>query len=91
MKKIIHKLRQQPEEVKKHLLHIITMVFAVILFIVWVYSLGTGFNDSDIQAKIKNEVEPLSALKDNFINGLNSIQDNSEDNSIQDNFLNDTP
>ena len=39
MKKIIHKLRQQPEEVRRHVLHIIISIIAVILFIVWIFTL----------------------------------------------------
>jgi hypothetical protein len=39
MKKIIHKLRQQPEETKRHILHISTIVIGLILLTVWIYSL----------------------------------------------------
>lgn len=79
MKKIIHNLRQQSEDVRKHILHLVTLFFAIILFVIWVYTLGTGFGDKDIQAKVKDDLEPFSVLKDNFINGYKSIQDNSLD------------
>jgi len=39
MKKIIHKIRQQPEEVRRHILHILTIVAGIILISLWVYSL----------------------------------------------------
>ena len=42
MKKIIHHIRRQPEEVRRHILHILTIVAAIILLLLWVYSLGTS-------------------------------------------------
>ena len=74
MKKIIHNLRNQPEDVRRHILHITTVVLAIFLFLIWVYSLGSGFSSEDLQEQVKTDIEPLSALKDNFINGYNSIQ-----------------
>ena len=82
MKKMIHNLRQQPEKVRRHILHIITLGLGILLFFIWVYSLGTGLGSEETQIKEKNDLEPLSALKDNFVNGYKSIQDNT---------LNETP
>lgn len=77
MQKIIHNLRQKSEETRRHILHITTVVVSIILFFIWVYSLGSGFSEKETQAKIKNDVEPFSALKDNFVNGYKSISDGS--------------
>ncbi len=76
MKKIINNLRQKPEKVRRHILHVAMIVLGVILFFIWVFTLGTNLTDQDTQVKIKNDLEPLSALKDNLINGYKSIQDN---------------
>ena len=79
MKKIIHNLRQQPEEIRRHILHVIIFIFAVLLFIIWVYTLGASFSDKETQAKVKDDLRPFSTLKDNFINGYNAIRNSSLD------------
>ncbi len=65
MKKIIHHLRKQPEEVRRHLLHLLTIIAGLILLSLWVYSLGTNFSNSDTQAKLGQDLKPFSILKDN--------------------------
>ncbi|MFA5791489.1 MAG: hypothetical protein WC884_00415 [Candidatus Paceibacterota bacterium] len=73
MKKIIHHIRKQPEEVRRHILNILMVVFAIILFLFWIYSLGTNLTNSDNQNKMSQDLKPFSALKDNIIGGYNSI------------------
>ena len=73
MRKFIHHIRKQPEEVKRHILHITMVVLALILLVLWVYSLGKNFNNPDTQAQIKNDLKPLSALKSNLVGGYQSI------------------
>ncbi len=75
MKKIIHHIRRQPEKVRRHILHALTVVSAVILFFLWVYSLGTSLVSSDTQIKVNNDLKPFSALKDNLIGGYKSISE----------------
>ncbi len=79
MRKIIHNLRQQPEEVRRNILHILTIVCGVILLSFWVYSLGTNLGSEDTQAKIENGLKPLSALRGNIIGGYNSISNPDPD------------
>lgn len=69
----IHNIRQQPEHVKRHILHVTTGVFGVILVLLWVYSLGTNLTSDDTQARLEQDIKPLSALKANIIGGYNSI------------------
>jgi len=66
MKKIIHNLRKQPEDVRRNILHVLTFLCAFALFSFWVYSLGTNFSDEDTQANIKEDTKPFSVLKDNL-------------------------
>lgn len=73
MRKIIHHIRKQPEEVKRHILHVTTGVFAVVLSLLWIYSLGTTLTNDDNQAKVNQDMQPLSALKANLIGGYNSM------------------
>jgi len=73
MRKIIHHIRQQPEEARRHILHLLTIIAAIILLLLWAYSLGTNLTNSDMQAKVNNDFKPLSALKDNLVGGYQSI------------------
>ncbi|MCC7160397.1 hypothetical protein IT399_01565 [Candidatus Nomurabacteria bacterium] len=75
MRQIIHHLRKQPEQVKRHILHVSIMVCAVVLGALWIYSLGTNLNSTETQAKIDRDLKPLSALKANLIGGYDSITD----------------
>lgn len=73
MKKIIHHLRKQPEEVRMHILHVLTAGMAVILLVLWVYSLGKTITNSDTQEKVENDLKPFSVLKDNLVGGYQSL------------------
>ena len=73
MKKIIHHIRKQTEEVKRHILHVTIMACGVVLILLWVFTLGTTLTSPDTQAKMSQDLKPLSALKDNMISGYNSI------------------
>jgi len=73
MRKIIHNLRKQPEHVRRNILHVTTIGFGIILAFLWVYSLGRNFSSPDTQAKVKNDLKPLSTLRGNLIDGYNSI------------------
>lgn len=66
MKKILHHIRRQPEETRKHILHLLTLIMAIVLVALWVYSLGANFSNEDTQVKIKEGAKPFSALKDNI-------------------------
>ena len=66
MKKIIHHIRRQPETVKRHILHVTVLIAGVLLFFVWVYSLCQNFNDTAQKSNIKEELAPLSVLKNNL-------------------------
>ena len=77
MRKIIHRLRRQPEEVRRHVLHILIFAAAVIMIILWVFSLGKNLTNSDTQVKIKQDLQPFSVLKDNIVDGYKSISNTS--------------
>lgn len=76
MHKIIHhikKIRQQPEHIRRSILHVAIVILAVILFFLWIYSLGTGMGSDDAKAKAIQEVKPFSVLKDNITEQFNNI------------------
>jgi hypothetical protein len=72
MKKIIRNLRTQPEEVRRHVLHISIFAVAIIMIILWVFSLGRSLVNPDTQTKMKEDLKPFSILKDNIVDGYNS-------------------
>ena len=73
MKKIIHNLRQQPEHVRRHILHGVTIVAALVLISFWVFSLGANFGNPETQAKISEELKPFSVIKHDIVNGYQNI------------------
>lgn len=73
MKKIIHRLRNQPEEVRTHMLNVLTAGSAVVLGLLWVYSLGTNLANPDTSSNIKKDLQPFSVLKDNLVGGYQSF------------------
>jgi hypothetical protein len=73
MQRLIHNIRNKPEKVRRHILHVATIVCGIILCLLWVYSLGATLTNPNIQAKISNDLKPLSAMKDNILGGYNSL------------------
>ena len=81
MKNIIHNIRKQPEETRRHILHLSTIVFAIVLMFLWVYSLGSSLTNQDTQAGISQDLKPFSALKDNMVNGYSDMTQPNTDTS----------
>lgn len=73
MKKIIHHLRQQPEEVRRNILHLIMIICGTILVFLWFYSIGRSVTNEDKQDMAKEDLKPFSAFKDNIVDGYNSM------------------
>ena len=69
----IHKLREQPEETRRHLLHIITFTCAVILILLWIVGLGRTFKNKNTASSVKVDLQPFSVLKDNLTSGYKSV------------------
>ncbi|MDD5721487.1 MAG: hypothetical protein PHT16_03535 [Candidatus Pacebacteria bacterium] len=66
MKRVIHHIRKQPEHIKRHILHITIIICAIVLFLFWIYSLGTNLTDTDTQTKMLQDLKPFSILKDDI-------------------------
>ncbi|MFA6274158.1 MAG: hypothetical protein WC662_03275 [Candidatus Paceibacterota bacterium] len=79
MRKIIHKLRQKPEEERRHLLHFFIFVVAIILIVLWVYSLDKRLTSQETKIKLKEDLQPFSVLKDNLVGGYKSMGDSSSE------------
>lgn len=75
MRKVIHKLRQRPEEERRHILNLIMLVVVVIMIALWIFSLGRSFSNPETKTKIKQDLKPFTALKSNLVDGYNSLSD----------------
>ena len=73
MKKIIHNLRKQSEENRRHILHITIFAVGIIMVLLWTYSLGRSIASPDTKIKIKQDLQPFSVLKDNLVGGYKSV------------------
>jgi len=84
MKKIIHNLRQKPEQTRRHIVHIFMVIVGAILVSLWIWSLGKTFSNPEVQTKMKQDLQPFTLLKDNIVNGYNSVttEDYSEDFTV---------
>lgn len=79
IKKVVRHLRRQPEDVRVQISHIATVTVAIIMIILWTYSLGRSLADTETQVKIKQDLQPFSVLKDNMVGGYKSISIPSAD------------
>lgn len=80
MKKIIHHLRRQPEEVRRHILHITIFIAAIVMIMLWIFTLGKSLSNPDTQTKIKQDLQPFSVLKDNIVGGYNNTLNTNSNN-----------
>ena len=76
MKRIISHLRKQPESVRRHILHVSTFAYAIILAILWAYSLGQNFKNKDSIDSIKKDLSPLSVLKYDMVGNVSASTNN---------------
>jgi multidrug resistance efflux pump len=80
MRRIINNLRQQPEEVRRQVLYIVTVVMGLVLVLLWIYSLGARVSNTDT-AKVQEDLQPLTDLKSSVVDGYNDISGvNNQDN-----------
>jgi len=78
MRKIIHHLRRQPEEVRRHVLHILIFTVAIIMIILWVFSLEKNLTNPDTQTKMKQDLQPFSTLKNNIVGGSTATENSTQ-------------
>jgi hypothetical protein len=73
MGKVFHhvrKIRQQPEHVRRHILHVLIIICGIILILLWIYSLGMTLTNPETKAKVGQDLKPFSILKDNLTGGV---------------------
>ena len=79
MRKIIENLRNRPEEHRRHILHVLTLVFAFVLFVLWTFSLGSTVATTETADNLKADLAPFSVLKDNLVGGYESLNTGNEE------------
>ncbi len=67
IKDFINKLRNRSEEERRHILHILTFVFGILIVILWIFSLSKTLITKETKIKVKDDLEPFSILKDNLV------------------------
>ncbi|MFA5750857.1 MAG: hypothetical protein WCX79_03435 [Candidatus Paceibacterota bacterium] len=67
MKKIIHNLRKQPEDTRKHILNVVMLVVIAVLIVFWVISLKNDFSSTETKERIKNDIKPFTILKESIL------------------------
>ncbi|MCX6757585.1 MAG: hypothetical protein NTZ44_01755 [Candidatus Nomurabacteria bacterium] len=77
--KTVHKLRQQPKEVREQILSITIIACTIILVLVWARSLGQRLGKEETTISVKKSLQPFSVLKDNMVDGYKSISNPSSD------------
>jgi len=82
MKKIIHNLRNRPEEEKRHILHILTFFAGIIMLILWSFSLGKTLGNPETKTKLQEDLQPFSVLKENLVEGYSSVSTDSNSATI---------
>jgi len=75
MRKTIHRLRQKPEEERRHILHICIVIAAIIMIALWIFSLGKSLSAPEVKEKAKQDLQPFSVLKDNLSEGYKSVSE----------------
>ena len=75
MRKVIHRLRQKPEEERRHILHISIVVIGFIMVVLWVFSLGRSLSTPEVKQKAKQDLQPFTVLKNNLTEGYKSVSE----------------
>jgi len=79
MRKIIKKLKERPHNERRNVLHLITFIFAIIVILIWIYSLST-LNTVQIEdTKMREDFKDLGNV---IMDDYNNIFDN---NSLEEN------
>lgn len=66
IKKIIEHLRTKPEEEKRHILHLLTLFFSIIIILLWVLSLSKSFSSKEAKINTQINLEPVSQFTDDL-------------------------
>jgi len=66
MKKIIHNLKKQPENVRRQVLHLVVFIFGILLILLWTFSLGRDFSNEKTKEEMEQDLQPFTLLKESL-------------------------
>ncbi len=72
VRKIVHHLRRQPDDVKKGILNLLTLFFGIILIVIWAYTLGKDLRSPETISNFKSDLEPFADLKNDIVGGTDN-------------------
>ena len=75
MRKIIEKLKQKPEHVRRQVLLVSSLAITGIIFGSWMFLFHSEFSKSDNKPSLASDLKPLSMLKDDFLKTFHTISD----------------
>jgi len=76
MRKLVQNLREKPEHVRKHILHITTFGLTCLVVLFWVYTLQARFSSPEVKEAFRNDLKPLTVLGDDIVNTYQNISAN---------------
>lgn len=62
IQKTIEHLRRQPHETKHHIINSLMILFGLVLFVFWTWSLGADVKSPETALKIKEDFQPFVEL-----------------------------
>ena len=81
MKKVIHRLRQKPEKERRQILYFLTIASAFFMILLWTFTLGKTIKSEETKVRVQQDLKPFSALKNNIVEGFNSIKEMNSSNT----------
>ena len=75
MRKTVQKLRERPEKERRHVLHLSTLFFAVIVLLLWTLSLKQSLGSAETHERLKQDLDPFIELRDGIVDSTDSELD----------------
>ena len=70
----LHRLRQKPEEERRNILYFLTVVFGIIIVLLWTLTLKGTVSSPEVKEKIKQDLTPFSFLKNDMVGSINNLK-----------------
>lgn len=76
MRKIIHNLRNQPEPIRRNILHLLVLLSSVVLIALWVMSLSKNLSSTETKNRMEQDLVPFTTFKNSIVgeNANNSAE-----------------
>lgn len=75
MRKVIEKIKQKPEQVRRHILLGTSLAITGIIFGSWMFLFHSEFSKTEKKPDLASDLKPLSMLKDDFLKTFHTVSD----------------